>query len=62
MAKLTIKSVGFIDGEWKVNLSNGDEIGDLSAVYLNKTLGQFGELEIKIIVDKTTRFDSQLVG
>lgn len=55
--KLTIKSVGFIDEEWKLELSNGSTIENVSRIEIDKERGNFGLLKIEILLDKSAKFE-----
>jgi hypothetical protein len=48
MNKLKVKSAGFIDGQYKIILSNGDELDGITYLNLNKEIDGYGRITIEI--------------
>ncbi len=50
MNKLTIKSVGFIDGKYTIILSDGSELENVRYMNLSKSSDSIGKLIVEIVL------------
>lgn len=53
--RLTIKSAGYIDGEYRVILSNGAELGLVKHIEIEKDIDSFGEVRLVCNIDEIKR-------
>lgn len=54
--RLSIKTVGFVDGKWEIILSNGDILDRVTNMEVRKTVGDFGRVTLEAYLDNSNRF------